>query len=68
MRFTRKKILIDAYLNNTTKTLTKFLWFPVTIDGETRWLEKATLKLKVKKESNLILGDSYYWVYWEFID
>lgn len=25
------------------KTETKFLWFPVTIDYETRWLEKATI-------------------------
>jgi len=24
------------------RTISKFLWFPVTINGETRWLERAT--------------------------
>jgi hypothetical protein len=25
-----------------TRQITKFLWFPLAIDGETRWLETAT--------------------------
>lgn len=47
MRFTKEKVLRDAYFNNTMKRKTKFLWLPVTIDGETRWLETATIDYKV---------------------
>ena len=36
MRFKRK------YNDNDTRTVTKFLWFPKIIHGETRWLEKVT--------------------------
>lgn len=59
MRFTRKKKLIDAYFNGDTKDIHKFLWFPVTIDGETRWLEDAHIKYKVKQERGLF--DKYYY-------
>lgn len=27
---------------NEQRTVTKFAWFPITIDGETRWLERVT--------------------------
>jgi hypothetical protein len=49
MRFTKEKELRDAYFNNTTKRKTKYLWYPITIDGETRWLETATIDYTVKK-------------------
>jgi len=29
------------------RTISKFLWFPRTIDGETRWLEKAVIRQEV---------------------
>lgn len=28
--------------NGDTREVTKFLWFPKTIDNETRWLERTT--------------------------
>jgi hypothetical protein len=68
MRFTKRKKLIEAYENNTNKIITKFLLFPVTIDGETRWFEEATIEMRVKRESTLMLDYSYYWVYSKFID
>lgn len=37
MRFGRKEKL------NTSTVKTWFAWFPVTIDGETRWLEKVSV-------------------------
>ena len=43
MRFTKEKEMIEAYWKSTRKTKTKFLWWPVTIKGETRWLEIATI-------------------------
>ena len=36
-----------------TRIITKFLWFPVTIEGETRWLEMANIKQR------FYLGDSW---------
>lgn len=69
MRFTKQKELREAYLNYNKKTQTKFLWLPLTIDGETRWLETATIEYAVTYSTNLILdGRNYYWVPWRFID
>ena len=68
MRFTRKKEIRDAYWSSKSKTKTKFLWLPVTIKGETRWLETATIEYRVEREKDLF-GDVYY--FWEpinFID
>lgn len=67
MRFTKEKELIEAYLNFTKKQKTRFLWLPVTIDGETRWLETATIEYKVKK-SDTLCGIKYSWEPWEFIN
>ena len=30
-----------------TRTVTRFLWFPVEIDNETRWLERATWEERI---------------------
>lgn len=67
MRFTKEKELIEAYFNFTKKQKTKFLWLPVTIYGETRWLETATIGYKVKKNDTLF-GIEYSWEPWEFIN
>jgi hypothetical protein len=29
-------------LPNTRRTVSRFLWAPLTINGETRWLERAS--------------------------
>jgi hypothetical protein len=29
-----------------TKQVTKFLWFPKTIENETRWLQRATYEIQ----------------------
>lgn len=34
---------------NKKRTKNKFLWFPLSINGETRWLEKASWKEQVKE-------------------
>lgn len=48
-----------------TKTIRKFLWFPLTIHGETRWLEFASVAYTYTCERYL---DSdfvwkYYWLW-----
>jgi hypothetical protein len=68
MRFTREAELMKVWFDNTEKHKTKFLWFPVTIHGETRWLETATITYRVKKDWGAFLGDYYYWKAWEFVD
>lgn len=44
------------YKDRECRIITKFLWFPVTIKGETRWLERASIKQK------FYIGDS--WSMW----
>jgi len=68
MRFTKEKELIKAYFNFTKKQKTKFLWLPVTIDGETRWLETATIEYKVKQGENIYCNNKYCWTPWRFIN
>jgi hypothetical protein len=61
MRFTGEKKLMEAYWNNTEKSITKFLWLPLTIEGETRWLERATVVYRVRREETLFFGRVYEW-------
>ena len=71
MRFTKEKQLRDDYIKSTRKTKTKFLWLPLTVYGETRWLETATIEYRVVSEEPLyalIGGRNYYWAPFNFID
>lgn len=69
MRFTKRKQLRLDYIHNTKKYITKFLWWPITIDGETRWLETAHMLYKVKEyEDPLCYKSYYYWAPWQFIN
>jgi hypothetical protein len=68
MRFTKEKEMIDAYWNNKRKIKTKFLWWPITIDGETRWLETATIEYRVDYDDDLFNSKYYYWAPINFID
>lgn len=68
MRFTAQKELKKAYTTGLKdkKLIQRFLWFPVTIDGETRWLEEATYLCKVDYTDGVFFGRYYYWKPWEF--
>jgi len=68
MRFTKEKEKIDAYRTNKSKIKTKFLWLPVNIGGETRWLEKATIDYKVSFGYDLMGVKYYFWEPLNFID
>ena len=68
MRFTKEKQLRDDYIKSTRKTKTKFLWLPVDIKGETRWLEIATIEYRVDYDYGLFNDKYYYWEPLNFID
>jgi hypothetical protein len=68
MRFTKEKEMIEAYWKSTRKTKTKFLWWSITIKGETRWLETATIEYSVDYDYDLFAGKYYYWKPINFID
>ena len=68
MRFTKEKEMIDAYWDNKRKYKTKFLWWPITIDGETRWLETATIEYRVGCDWDFVNNKYYYWAPLNFID
>lgn len=68
MRFTKEKEMKDGYWNNIRKNKTKFLWLPVTIDGETRWLEIAIIEYKIEKDYAIFSGWYYYWKPFSFIN
>jgi len=63
MRFTRKKQLREDYWNNTERIKIKFLWWPMTINNETRWLETAEIMYRVKT-----FNGHYYWAPMKFIN
>jgi len=58
MRFKSK------YKHNQVRQVTKFLWFPKKICGETRWLEKATW------EEDYFLAENFdgWWTSRKWID
>ena len=68
MRFIKEKEILDAYWNSKRKIKTKFLWWPFTIDGETRWLETATIEYKVDCKYDLFFDKYYYWSPIKFIN
>ena len=68
MRFTQQKKLKDNYIKGVTKVDVVFLWWPVTIDGETRWLELATIEYKVDYEDTVFFGRVYKWIPWNFLN
>ena len=68
MRFIKEKEILDAYWNSKRKIKTNFLWWPFTIDGETRWLETATIEYKVDWKYDLFLDKYYYWSPIKFIN
>jgi hypothetical protein len=68
MRFTKEKQLREDHINSTKKTKTKFLWLPITIYGETRWLETATIEYRVDYEDGILSGRNYYWKPCNFIN
>jgi hypothetical protein len=68
MRFTQQKKLKDNYIKGVTKVDVVFLWRPVTIDGETRWLELATIEYKVDYEDTVFFGRVYKWIPWNFLN
>lgn len=43
------------------RTVTKFLWFPLEINKEVRWLEKATY---IEEYDRFYLGGEYYYMDW----
>lgn len=56
MRYTHKKVPNE----NVTRIITKFLFWPKTINSETRWLEVSTY---IEKYSYLLKWVSIQW--WE---
>ena len=68
MRFTKKNEMYMMYIYGKRKIETKFLWLPVTICYETRWLETATIEYKVDYEHTVFDSKSYFWKPWSFLN
>jgi hypothetical protein len=71
MRFTTKqKILREVYWNNKSKFIQKFLWLPLNIDGEIRWLEEVIIEYRADYHYNfLFINDRHYYLKpFRFID
>jgi hypothetical protein len=73
MRFTKRKQMKEGYWKGFRKTKTKFLWWPITIDDETRWLEIATIEYGIDYEidyDSVCVSNNtyYYWKPFKFID
>jgi hypothetical protein len=69
MRFTKEKDTFRAYVHGTDKIVEKFLFFPVKIDGEIRWLEKAIIQYRVEPtEGTFSYRIKYKWFPAEFLN
>lgn len=49
------------------REITKFAWFPITLNSETRWLEKVTLHQTYERAGWLSLTE-WYWKSHSFVD
>lgn len=56
MKIKRKTYSTGVYIESG------FLWFPKTINGETRWLERATWKMRVYVSYTEAFFDDIEWV------
>ena len=59
--------------SNSVKTVNKFLWFPMTLGNELRWLERATIKYAYIMQHGVLAGSGrgftyYSWVPRFFVD
>ena len=66
MKFISKESRLEKCCGRTFLT-NKFLWFPVTIHGETRWLEKVKVRWKIIYVRGF-LGNCHEWYAHSFID
>lgn len=63
MRWTKPKDPWEGFDRGDKRTVTRFLWFPLTIDKETRWLETASYEEEVTQyETGDELG--YRYIFW----
>lgn len=54
-----------SYKRGDERIITKFLWLPISIGDEIRWLEKATIKQKMEYRFDTTSGSS--WFEWQNI-
>lgn len=56
--------------HNATKIITKYLWFPMILNNEFRWLEMATIEYKydVVYKGTWEDGDDWDWVAKKFLN
>lgn len=59
--------LSSASWRNVPFITNKFLWLPLTIHGETRWLEKPKVRWKICFRRDLF-GNYHEWYAHSFID
>ena len=69
MRFTKKKEMISAYANDRRKIVKKFLFFPIELQGEKRWLEVAEIEYRVVRRTEVITDSIHYkWKPFKFLN
>ena len=73
MRYTSKRLRLEPlYQSKGNRIISKFALFPITINGQTRWLENVNVKQEVSCESLSFLATppyklNYYWRNIDFI-
>jgi hypothetical protein len=68
MRFTKKRDLFISYMKDERKIIQKFLWLPLTIGNETRWLETAELEYRVVRFDDFMMNTKYKWEAVKFLN
>lgn len=66
MLLNNQKRLRELSKANKKEIVSRFLWVPLMIDGDLRWLQKVTVKRMVWIRPSLF-GVKYIWVYIEWL-
>jgi hypothetical protein len=60
--------LYNDSMMGSQRVIEKFLWFPVTIDYQTRWLEKAKIRQICVTANKEYSASGYKWQNHEWVD
>lgn len=63
----KQQELSEKFRTDYEETITKYLWLPLRINGEWRWLEECTVE-RMPWIRETIFGNRYFWIHIKYID
>ena len=63
----KQEKLSNLFRDDHIEEVDKFLYLPLRVNGQWRWLEKVTVE-RMPWVGGSIFGNRYFWVYIKYID